>query len=64
MKIGDNWGYIDKSGQMVIAPRKLFRVEDFHNGMAFVTTENRDCGDIDRTGKYVWKPTPLYADTQ
>lgn len=34
VKIGDKWGYIDKSGKMVIAPRKLFRVEDFHRSAA------------------------------
>jgi hypothetical protein len=64
VKIGDKWGYIDTSGSMVITPRKLFRAEDFHKGLAFVTTENRDYGYINRTGKYVWTPTPLYADTK
>jgi hypothetical protein len=38
VKIGDKWGYIDNFGKMVIALRKLFHAEDFHKGLAFVTT--------------------------
>ena len=34
----------------MIAPRKLFRVEDFHNGLAFVTTEDRDTVTSTRLG--------------
>jgi hypothetical protein len=49
---------------MVIALRKLLRVEDFHKGLAFVTTGDRCYGYIDRSGKYVWTPTALYADTK
>jgi hypothetical protein len=64
VKIGNKWGYINKSGRMVIEPKKLFRAEDFHNGLAFVTTEDRDYGYIDKTGKYAWTPTPPYADTE
>jgi hypothetical protein len=64
VKIGDKWGYIDKSGKMVIAPRKQLGGEDFHNGLAFVRSEDGAYGYIDKTGKYAWTPTPLYADTQ
>lgn len=64
VQIGDEWGYIDKSGNMVIAPRKLFRVEDFHNGLAVVTTEDRNHGYIDKTGKFVWTSAPVSAETQ
>jgi hypothetical protein len=38
--------------------------EDFHNGLAFVRSEDGAYGYIDKTGKYAWTPTPLYADTQ
>lgn len=62
VKVGDKWGYIDKTGKMVIPPRTLFRAEDFHHGLAFVTTESRDYGYIDKSGKYVWTPRPLYAE--
>jgi hypothetical protein len=62
VKTGGKWGYIDETGKMVIAPRKLFRVEDFRHGLAFVTTEDRDYGYIDKAGKYVWTLTRLYPD--
>jgi hypothetical protein len=64
VKVGDKWAYIDRLGEMVIAPMKLFRVEDFRNGLALVVTEDHDYGYIDKTGRYVWTPTPLYADTR
>jgi hypothetical protein len=60
VKMGHKWGYIDKAGKMVIKPRGLARVEDFHHGLAFVTTKDGRYGYIDRSGKYVWKPAFLY----
>jgi len=38
------------------------RAEDFHNGLAFVSTKDGKYGYIDKTGKYVWTPTLLYKN--
>jgi hypothetical protein len=60
--IGGKWGYIDTSGKMVVQPISLMRAEDFHNGLAFVSTKDGKYGYIDQTGKYVWTPTFLYKN--
>jgi hypothetical protein len=60
VEIGGKWGYINKAGKMVIAPKELEHVEDFHHGLAFVTTKDGKYGYIDTSGKYVWTPTLLY----
>lgn len=60
--VGDKWGYIDTSGKMVIQPMPLMRAEDFHNGLAFVSTKDGKYGYIDKSGKYVWTPTLLYRN--
>lgn len=60
VEIGGQWGYIDKEGKMVIAPKALAHVEDFHQGLAFVTTKDGRYGYIDKSGNYVWTPTLLY----
>jgi WG repeat protein len=62
VRINGKWGYIDKTGKMVIEPRELARVEDFHHGLAFVTTKDGRYGYIDRSGNYVWTPTLLYIN--
>ena len=49
------WGYVDKTGRMVIPPR--FReAHKFSNGLALVLVGN-SLGYIDKTGKFVWRPT-------
>jgi len=46
----------------VVEPMILTRAEDFHNGLAFVSTKDGKYGYIGRTGKYVWTPTRLYSN--
>jgi len=56
---GDLWGYIDKSGGMVIAPQ-FESAGEFRNGLAEVGVDfmhGGRWGYIDRTGKYVWYPS-------
>ncbi len=60
--IGGKWGYIDSTGKMVIEPMTAMRAEDFHHGLAFVSTKDGKYGYIDKTGKYVWTPTLLYKN--
>jgi hypothetical protein len=60
VEVGGQWGYVDKVGKMVIAPKALAHVEDFHQGLAFVTTKDGRYGYIDKSGNYVWMPTLLY----
>lgn len=62
VQIGGKWGYIDKTGKMVIEPKALAHVEDFHHGLAFVTTKDGRYGYIDRSGNYAWSPTLLYVN--
>ncbi len=62
IQVGEKWGYIDKTGKIVIPLRALAHVEDFHHGLAFVSTKDGKYGHIDKTGKHVWTPTLLYAD--
>lgn len=52
-------GYIDKTGRMVI-PMQFDDAYSFHNGLALVIEgdiNHQKWGYIDKTGKYVWKPT-------
>ncbi len=60
--VGGKWGYIDTTGKMVIQPMPLMRAEDFHHGLAFVSTKDGKYGYIDKSGKYVWTPTLLYRN--
>ena len=48
-------GYIDRLGNMAIPPR-FDRNFNFHDGLAQVVID-RKIGYINKTGKYVWKPT-------
>lgn len=60
--VGGKWGYIDTTGKVVIQPMPLMHAEDFHNGLAFVSTKDGKYGYIDKSGKYVWTPTHLYRN--
>jgi hypothetical protein len=56
---GDLWGYIDKSGDIVIGPR-FESAGEFRNGLAEIGVDfvhGGRWGYIDRTGKYVWYPS-------
>ena len=58
------WIYIDKTGKTVIDPVGYMPSGSFHRGLAFVRTDDMRYGYIDRSGKFVWKPTLLYANTR
>ncbi len=49
-----SWGYMDESGELVVAPRYLV-AEDFHGGLARVTEKNGKMAYIDLSGNYVWR---------
>jgi hypothetical protein len=59
------YGYIDRTGQLVIAPEFYPGGADFEHGLAMVTVVPRrndfssgfSWGYIDRSGRYVWPPT-------
>jgi len=46
------YGFIDTSGNIVI-PLEFFNVHPFKNGTAVFTTENGDCGLIDKEGNII-----------
>jgi len=51
----DRWGYIDLTGQFVIAPE--FRMaQPFRNGLA-AATRGLETGYINKKGQFVWKTT-------
>jgi hypothetical protein len=54
VKIGFKWGYIDKTGKVVIEPQ-FTEARDFNQGIARIKTGSR-WGYIDDTGKIVIKP--------
>ncbi len=52
---GGPWGYIDKSGALVIEPR-FSAVLSFADGLARVQfADDGNGGYIDKTGKVVWQ---------
>lgn len=53
------WGYIDKSGELVIPP-KFHDAWNFHEGLAVVKIDWAR-GYIDREGKYIVEPKYQYA---
>jgi hypothetical protein len=58
---GGAWGFIDRSGALVIKHPKGEKPENFRNGLARVLVGDTDVtrakiGYIDKTGNYVWKP--------
>lgn len=62
VRVDGKWGFIDATGRMVIQPMDLLGAEEFHNGLSFVRTKEMRYGYIDRAGRFVWKPTLLYAN--
>ena len=54
-KRGDGWGYIDRTGTLVIAAQFDVALY-FWEGRAAVAVGDK-WGYIDRTGKYVWGPS-------
>jgi hypothetical protein len=55
------WGFIDKTGRMVIAPRFSYVFNGFHKGLARVTLGRRDCY-IDTSGAVVWQSEELLPE--
>lgn len=53
VEIDNLWGFIDKSGNIVIAPQFEFIVRGFSEGIAFVNCDNDKVAAIDKTGKYI-----------
>lgn len=54
-KTGDYESYVNYKGETAI-PNKYKRAEDFSEGMAAVTVDNRKWGYIDKTGEWVIEP--------
>jgi hypothetical protein len=49
VQVSDKWGYIDKTGKMIVAPQ-FVQVVDFIGGLAFGETQDYDLAFIDKTG--------------
>jgi hypothetical protein len=49
----DKWGFIDRTGKLVIPPQ-FFHARNFSDGLAPVWLSPRR-GYIDKTGKFVWQ---------
>lgn len=66
VKMGENTGYVDKTGKIVINPQ-FGMAFPFFNGLAIVFSKNNSLGPgllsgnemayIDKEGKYVWRET-------
>jgi len=54
LTLGGKYGYINRSGRFVIAPRFSF-ARPFHGGRAAVRVDNK-YGLVDRTGKFITEP--------
>ena len=64
VKINGKWGFIDKSGQMVIQPQfatNYFSKPSYFSGGLALVWAGEKWGYIDMTGKYVWGPVPQKA---
>lgn len=55
VKIKGKWGYINRSGSIVIQP-KFNEVSPFINGLAYVKVNAASEGFINHSGQYVWQP--------
>jgi hypothetical protein len=53
--VGEKWGYIDRDGNVVIAPR-FASAGPFHHGRAEASPDSKRTGLIDETGKFVIAP--------
>lgn len=57
VELNEEYGFIDKTGIIVIEPRSYLYLPQFVNGLARVTTRDFNFGYIDKKGKFVWKST-------
>ncbi|BBD69116.1 hypothetical protein NIES4072_35550 [Nostoc commune NIES-4072] len=55
VEIKGRWGYINKSGSIVIEP-KFQEVSPFTNGLAYVKVNAASEGFINHSGQFVWQP--------
>lgn len=55
VQIKGKWGYINRSGSIVIQP-KFNGVSPFRNGLAYVKVNAASEGFINQSGQYVWQP--------
>lgn len=55
VKIKGKWGYINRSGSIVIQP-EFNGVSSFRNGLAYVKVNAASEGFINHSGQYVWQP--------
>lgn len=53
VEINNRWGFIDKTGKIVITPQFDFVLREFSEGIAFVHCDNDKIGTIDKTGKMI-----------
>ena len=51
--IENRWGFIDKTGNIVIAPQFDFVLREFSEGIAFVHCDNEKIAAINKSGKYI-----------
>ena len=54
MKVDCKWGFIDKTGRLVISPQYNY-ADEFHNGLAAVLVGGK-WGFIDKSGQMVIQP--------
>jgi hypothetical protein len=47
VSVEGKWGYIDKTGSMVIQPREYRHVDSFKHGLAYLVTKDGKHGYID-----------------
>lgn len=55
VQMSNKWGFIDKSGKIVIDP-KFEEASSFKNGLAYVKVNAAEQGYINHSGQFVWKP--------
>ena len=51
------WAYIDHAGKVQIQRSRGETLWDFEGGFAIVMTPDEAWGYIDRSGKWMWRPT-------
>ncbi len=60
VRIDGTWGYIDKSGKLVISPQ-FSNADEFHHGFALVEFKDGYKGFIDKNGKIIFKDKFFYS---